>query len=61
MDFITGLIDLLLHIDKTMLQFVEAHGIWIYALLVAIIFADACNRIGSTHSCTIAFRSCADW
>jgi hypothetical protein len=40
MDFITGLLDLLLHIDKTMLQFIEMHGVWIYALLVAIIFAE---------------------
>jgi membrane-associated protein len=30
----------LLHIDKTMLQFIEAHGVWIYVLLVAIIFAE---------------------
>ena len=40
MDFITGVLDLLLHIDKTMLQFIEAHGVWIYVLLVAIIFAE---------------------
>ena len=31
---------MLLHIDKTMLQFIETHGIWIYVLLTAIIFAE---------------------
>ncbi len=40
MDLITSLFDLLLHIDKTMLQFIEAHGAWIYLLLVLIIFAE---------------------
>jgi len=40
MDMITSLFDLLLHIDKTMLQFIETHGAWIYLLLVLIIFAE---------------------
>lgn len=40
MEIITGLFDLLLHIDKTMLQFIETHGAWIYLLLVLIIFAE---------------------
>ncbi len=40
MDLITSLFDLLLHIDKTMLQFIESHGAWIYLLLVLIIFAE---------------------
>ncbi len=40
MDLMTSLFDLLLHIDKTMLQFIEAHGAWIYLLLVLIIFAE---------------------
>ena len=40
MEFFTWLLDLLLHIDKTMLQFIEAHGVWIYVLLVAIIFSE---------------------
>ena len=40
MEFFSWLLDLLLHIDKTMLQFIEAHGVWIYVLLVAIIFAE---------------------
>ena len=40
MDLITSLFDLLLHIDKTMLQFIETYGAWIYLLLVVIIFAE---------------------
>ncbi len=40
MDIITSLFDLLLHIDKTMLQFIQTHGAWIYLLLVLIIFAE---------------------
>ena len=40
MEIITSLFDLLLHIDKTMLQFIETHGAWIYLLLVLIIFAE---------------------
>jgi membrane-associated protein len=40
MEIMTSLFDLLLHIDKTMLQFIETHGAWIYLLLVLIIFAE---------------------
>lgn len=40
MDLLASLFDMLLHIDKTMLQFIETHGIWIYVLLTAIIFAE---------------------
>lgn len=40
MDLLVSLFDMLLHIDKTMLQFIETHGIWIYVLLTAIIFAE---------------------
>jgi len=40
MEMMTSLFDLLLHIDKTMLQFIETHGAWIYLLLVLIIFAE---------------------
>lgn len=32
--------DFLLHSDKHLLAFVEAHGPWIYALLFAIVFAE---------------------
>ncbi len=40
MDTVSGLFDLLLHIDKTMLQFIADHGNWIYALLFVIIFSE---------------------
>ena len=40
MDMLSGLFDLLLHIDKTMLQFIAEHGNWIYALLFVIIFSE---------------------
>lgn len=40
MDLLSTLFDLLLHIDKTMLQFIDSHGAWIYVLLVLIIFSE---------------------
>jgi len=40
MDTLSSLFDLLLHIDKTMLQFIADHGNWIYALLFVIIFSE---------------------
>ena len=40
MDTVSSLFDLLLHIDKTMLQFIADHGNWIYALLFVIIFSE---------------------
>lgn len=40
MEFISMAIDMLMHIDRTMLEFIEQHGAWIYVLLVTIIFAE---------------------
>lgn len=40
LEFMTMAIDMLMHIDRTMLQFIEQHGAWIYVLLAAIIFAE---------------------
>ena len=40
MDTLSSLFSLLLHIDKTMLQFIADHGNWIYALLFIIIFSE---------------------
>lgn len=40
MEFFSMAIDMIMHIDRTMLQFIEQHGAWIYVLLVAIIFAE---------------------
>jgi membrane-associated protein len=37
---VTEFFDFLLHSDKHLLAFVEAHGPWIYALLFAIVFAE---------------------
>jgi len=36
----TSVIDLVLHIDTHLLTFVATYGIWVYALLFAIIFAE---------------------
>jgi len=40
MEFVSYLLDMLLHIDKTMLQFIDTYGAWIYVLLVVIIFSE---------------------
>jgi len=34
------LVDILLHVDKHLLEFVATYGAWIYALLFAIVFAE---------------------
>jgi len=40
MDLLTGLFDLLLHLDLHLTHFVSVYGAWVYALLMAIIFAE---------------------
>ena len=40
MEFISVLLDFVLHVDKHLAQFVAMHGIWIYALLFLIIFVE---------------------
>jgi membrane-associated protein len=40
MEFIMALFDFVLHVDKHLAQFVAQHGVWIYALLFAIIFIE---------------------
>jgi membrane-associated protein len=40
MEFITYLIDFILHIDKHLEAFVTAYGWWVYALLFLIIFVE---------------------
>ncbi len=40
LEFFSMAIDMMMHIDRTMLQFIEQHGAWIYVLLVTIIFAE---------------------
>ena len=36
----TDLLDFLLHIDRHLLEFVQAHGAWVYGMLFAIVFAE---------------------
>lgn len=40
MDLLVSLVDLLMHLDLHLTNFVAAHGPWVYALLIAIIFAE---------------------
>lgn len=35
-----ALIDFILHVDRHLLEFVQAHGAWIYGLLAGIVFAE---------------------
>jgi membrane-associated protein len=37
---VSSLIDTLLHVDKHLLDFVQAHGAWVYGLLFGIVFAE---------------------
>lgn len=39
-DLIKGLIDFILHIDKHLAEIIAQYGVWTYALLFAIIFAE---------------------
>ncbi len=40
MEFITFLIDFILHVDKHLEAFVQAYGAWVYALLFLIVFVE---------------------
>jgi membrane-associated protein len=40
MEFITFLIDFILHVDKHLEVFVQNHGAWVYALLFLIVFVE---------------------
>jgi membrane-associated protein len=40
MDIIGALIDFILHVDVHLANFVEVYGVWVYALLFAIIFVE---------------------
>lgn len=40
MDFLLPLLDLLLHLDKHLALLVQEHGLWIYAILFFIVFAE---------------------
>ncbi len=40
MEFIAWFIDVVLHLDKHLVAMVEQYGVWIYAILFAIIFSE---------------------
>jgi membrane-associated protein len=40
MDIVAFLIDLILHIDKHLAEFVQLHGAWVYGLLFLIVFVE---------------------
>ncbi len=40
MEFITFILDFIMHVDKYLAQFVVSYGLWVYALLFAIIFVE---------------------
>jgi membrane-associated protein len=40
MDLIAFLVDFILHVDKHLAAFVQAYGLWVYALLFAIVFVE---------------------
>ncbi|MBI4809254.1 MAG: DedA family protein [Nitrosomonadales bacterium] len=40
MELLTGFIDIVLHLDAHLLALVQEYGLWIYAILFAIIFAE---------------------
>ncbi|MFG6428469.1 DedA family protein [Roseateles sp. LYH14W] len=40
MELLTFLIDFILHVDKHLAEFVQAYGVWVYALLFAIVFVE---------------------
>ena len=40
MDLLAQIIDILLHVDRHLVEFLDHYGLWVYALLFAIIFAE---------------------
>jgi membrane-associated protein len=40
MDLVAFLVDFILHVDKHLFDFVQAYGVWVYALLFLIIFVE---------------------
>jgi membrane-associated protein len=40
MDLLAALIDFILHVDRHLAEFVAVYGLWVYALLFAIIFVE---------------------
>jgi membrane-associated protein len=40
MDFVHFVVDFILHVDAHLMSFVQSYGVWVYALLFAIIFIE---------------------
>ena len=40
MEILAALIDFILHVDKHLELFVQNYGLWVYALLFAIVFVE---------------------
>jgi membrane-associated protein len=40
MDYLARIIDLFLHVDRHLLEIVQTHGVWSYAILFAIVFLE---------------------
>lgn len=40
MEFLAGVLDIVLHLDAHLLALVQEYGVWVYAILFAIIFAE---------------------
>jgi len=40
MDYLARIIDLFLHVDRHLLEIVQTHGLWSYAILFAIVFLE---------------------
>ncbi|MCC7462675.1 MAG: DedA family protein [Gammaproteobacteria bacterium] len=40
MELLHGLVDVVLHLDRHLVELLEQHGLWLYAILFAIIFAE---------------------
>eukprot|EP01041_Mallomonas_annulata_P024553 gene24552-biopygen17429 len=40
MELISFILDFILHVDKYLEAFVQSYGLWVYALLFAIIFVE---------------------
>ncbi|MQY51728.1 DedA family protein [Rhodocyclus tenuis] len=40
MDYLAGFVDILLHLDRHLEMLVQLYGIWVYAILFAVIFSE---------------------
>ncbi len=40
MELLHGLVDVVLHLDRHLVELLAQHGVWLYALLFAIVFAE---------------------